>query len=64
MKEALNNAIKYANLDLIHIFLGKSENNKLILEIKDDGIGFNLENLKDSNNLLPYIVLKNTIVHN
>jgi signal transduction histidine kinase len=39
VQEALNNAIKYANLDLIHFFLGKSENKELILKIKDSSIG-------------------------
>lgn len=59
VQEALNNAIKYANADLIHIFLGKSENNELILEIKDDGIGFRVNNHNDSNNSLPYNGLNN-----
>lgn len=44
-KEAINNAVKYSKATQIEIIL-KMDNNIITLEVKDNGIGFNLENHK------------------
>jgi len=49
-KEAINNAAKYSNAAHVWISLHKS-NKKFLLKIKDDGIGFNAENIAKGNGL-------------
>lgn len=49
-KEAINNAIKYAACSNISVTLAK-ENNNAILEVIDDGIGFDPLNTNDGNGL-------------
>lgn len=44
-QEALNNAVKHANADLIKIKLEQNKN-RIVLEIADDGKGFLISNLK------------------
>jgi len=50
IQEAINNAIKYANASEITINIYET-NNKLIIEIKDNGIGFNLNTVELGNGL-------------
>jgi len=50
-KEALNNVIKYANPNNVIINI-KLKNKSLRFMIKDDGIGFNLNNYKEGNGLI------------
>jgi PAS domain S-box-containing protein len=45
MQEALNNIAKYSKADLVHLSL-KKEENKIELEIDDNGIGFDIEDAK------------------
>lgn len=45
VKESLNNIVKYSQADKVQIKLDKNENNH-ILEIKDNGTGFNLSEIK------------------
>ncbi len=59
VQESLNNSIKYSNADLIHIFLGISENNELILEVKDDGLGFEIDKINNIDEPLPFNGLNN-----
>jgi signal transduction histidine kinase len=44
-QEALNNAVKHANADMIKIKLEQNKN-RIVLEISDDGKGFLISNLK------------------
>jgi signal transduction histidine kinase len=50
-KEAINNAVKYSNGSNIFFSILKS-NNKVALEIKDDGIGFDTNSIVKGNGLL------------
>ncbi|MCF6168298.1 7TM diverse intracellular signaling domain-containing protein [Lutibacter sp.] len=50
IQEAINNAIKYANASEIIININEI-NNKLIIEIKDNGTGFNLDTVELGNGL-------------
>ena len=43
VQEAINNCIKYANANRVQVFVCL-ENNQLHLQIRDDGVGFNLDN--------------------
>jgi len=45
MQEALNNIAQHSKTDLVHLSL-KKEGNKIELAIKDNGIGFDIENVK------------------
>lgn len=49
IKEALNNIIKHAQADKINIIF-VTQNDKITITIKDDGIGFNPELLNDGGN--------------
>lgn len=47
-QEAVNNAVKYANAGVINVSLKTNQKNKgLVLEIKDDGKGFEIEKIKE-----------------
>ncbi|WP_457618693.1 sensor histidine kinase [Lutibacter sp.] len=50
VQEAINNAIKYANASEIIININET-NNRLIIEVKDNGIGFNLNSVDLGNGL-------------
>lgn len=50
-KEAVNNAVKYSNCKQLNVSLSKN-GNFLNLEIRDDGIGFDLDNVSQNNDLL------------
>ncbi|HEY5774186.1 MAG TPA: histidine kinase, partial [Chitinophagaceae bacterium] len=50
-KEAINNAVKYSNGSNIFFSILKS-NNKVALEIKDDGIGFDTNSIVKGNGLI------------
>ncbi|MEP7264237.1 MAG: sensor histidine kinase [Bacteroidota bacterium] len=45
IQESLNNIIKHARAQCINVFLG-FDNNKLLLEISDDGTGFDINNIE------------------
>ncbi|WP_338752150.1 ATP-binding protein [Bacillus sp. FJAT-52991] len=45
VQEALHNAVKYAQANKVYLFLRK-EQRQLIVEIHDDGVGFDLEQAK------------------
>lgn len=49
-KEALNNAVKYANGKQVWISISK-EKAKLLLSVKDDGVGFDARKLNSGNGL-------------
>jgi signal transduction histidine kinase len=49
-KEAINNVAKYSNCQNVWIIL-KKENNSIILTVKDDGIGFNMNKQNQGNGL-------------
>lgn len=49
-QEALNNAVKHANADKIKIKLEQNKN-RIILEIRDDGKGFLISNLKSEDGM-------------
>ena len=49
-KEAVNNAIKYSECSKLHVGFDK-EGNKLIMEIKDNGKGFDTGHSKSGNGL-------------
>jgi signal transduction histidine kinase len=49
-KEAVNNIVKYSNADEVTIELNRQEDN-LILNITDNGIGFDEKNIKSGNGL-------------
>lgn len=46
--ELVNNAVKYANTKTIYIDLFDNEN-KIFLQVKDDGIGFDIDHVINSN---------------
>ena len=50
-QEALNNAVKHSNADLIKIKLEQNKN-RIVLEIADDGKGFLISNLKSEGQFL------------
>jgi signal transduction histidine kinase len=50
IQEAINNSLKYANASLVTIDF-KEENKQLIINIKDDGIGFEKETVQLGNGL-------------
>jgi hypothetical protein len=50
IQEGLNNIIKHAEATQIHIVLHYTKSN-LIIEIKDNGVGFNLNNQSEGNGL-------------
>ncbi len=53
MKEAVNNAIKHSNATSIYVRMSLAENN-LQIEIKDNGMGFNTENISKGNGIKNY----------
>jgi signal transduction histidine kinase len=46
-QEALNNALKHASASSVVVVLHK-KGNQIVLEVKDDGVGFDLANVRDS----------------
>ncbi|MBL1232212.1 MAG: tetratricopeptide repeat protein [Flavobacteriales bacterium] len=50
VQEAINNSLKYSAATTINVLL-KEEQDKLILKIEDDGIGFNINEVKLGNGL-------------
>jgi signal transduction histidine kinase len=50
IQEVLNNMIKHAKADHIHLAINRNGKN-LVINIKDNGIGFNTEELKESKGL-------------
>ena len=51
IQEAINNAIKYANPKEIIVNVSMIEN-KVVITIKDDGLGFDVDNISKGNGLL------------
>ncbi|MBS1661456.1 MAG: sensor histidine kinase [Bacteroidetes bacterium] len=49
-KEAVNNAAKYANCTHMDVSLRRCDN-RIVLEMKDDGVGFDPETVRSSNGL-------------
>ncbi|WP_406684620.1 sensor histidine kinase [Seonamhaeicola sp. MEBiC1930] len=50
IQEAINNAIKYAKASSVDILI-ENKNNKVVFSIKDDGKGFDLNDIKEGNGL-------------
>ncbi|CAL2090989.1 ATP-binding protein [Tenacibaculum sp. 190524A02b] len=50
-KEAMTNSFKHSKANKVILFF-TTENNKLIIKLQDNGIGFNVENVKRKNGLL------------
>jgi signal transduction histidine kinase len=50
-KEAVNNAVKYSDCNLLSVSI-RVEDNLLIVHVKDDGIGFNPTHINSKNDLL------------
>ncbi len=50
-KEAVNNAVKYSDGRLLSTVI-RQEDNRLIVQLKDDGIGFDPDNYNQGNDLL------------
>ncbi len=48
IQEVINNTLKHASCDKIHVHIGK-QNEQIKVEIKDNGIGFNKEDIKQDN---------------
>lgn len=46
IQEALTNIVRHARAEHVNIFVNRYEN-KILIAIEDDGIGFDLENVKD-----------------
>lgn len=51
-KEAINNAIKYSNCSVLKIDIKNVKNNSIAIAIKDNGIGFYMQNERKGNGLL------------
>ena len=49
-KEAINNSFKYSQADSISLMINSAESN-LVFTLQDDGIGFEIENVKRGNGL-------------
>jgi len=68
IQEVINNTLKHAACDSIHVNIGKI-NQQLKVEIKDNGIGFNTEDIKQENtgvglnNIFSRAKLINATVH-
>jgi signal transduction histidine kinase len=68
IQEVINNTLKHASCDTINIHIGKV-NQQLKVEIKDNGIGFNTEDIKQDspgvglNNIFSRAKLINATVH-
>ena len=68
IQEVINNTLKHAACDTIHVNIGKI-NQQLKVEIKDNGIGFNTEDIKQENtgvglnNIFSRAKLINATVH-
>ena len=43
IKECLGNAVKHSKCSEIHLFIDDSDNKELVIEIKDNGTGFDIE---------------------
>jgi len=50
-KEGLNNAVKYSKASMIQIKFSRVENETLTMTLRDDGIGFDINNSKQGNGL-------------
>jgi len=50
IQEAINNALKYANADLVTVDF-KEQNKQVIIHVKDDGVGFEKETVQLGNGL-------------
>ena len=51
-KEAINNAIKYSNANLLEISMHESDNKKIEILVSDNGKGFDTTALKNGNGLI------------
>jgi len=51
-KEAINNAVKYSDANLLEISLRESDNKKIEILVSDNGKGFDLAALKNENGLI------------
>ena len=47
-QEMMNNIIKHAHASLVHVSVVYSDHNTFILNIQDDGVGFNVQEKKES----------------
>jgi signal transduction histidine kinase len=51
-KEAINNAVKYSNANLLEISMQESDNKKIEILVSDNGKGFDTTALKNGNGLI------------
>src|SRR6188768_2056406 len=51
-KEAINNAVKYSNANLLEISMQESDNKKIEILVSDNGKGFDTAELKNGNGLI------------
>jgi signal transduction histidine kinase len=51
-KEAINNAVKYSNADLLEISMQESDNKKIEILVSDNGKGFDTAIMKNGNGLI------------